>query len=139
MPMTSRTLPTRLGAEDKLVDLYLIGLTLFQVLNLLGGAAIAIEILEEPAFSGVPVGVRQVLAGVALLTGVWAAFWRHEGRSVWSWLWMAARFGRLPRHAVSRPAPVVLVDGPENRWYEVRPQLAWSEQPATKFGARRRP
>ena len=129
MPMTSRTLPTRLGAEDKLVDLYIIGLTLFQVLNLLGGIAIAIEVVEEPAFSGVPLGVRQVVAGVALLVGVWAAFWRYEGRSVWSWLWMAARFSRLPRHAVSRAAPVVLVDVPDNRWYEVRPALAWADPP----------
>src|SRR4051812_44759477 len=108
MTLIPRTLPTRLGSEDKLVDLYVIGLTLFQVLNILGGAAVAVEVLEEPALSGLPLVAREGLAALAVGAGAWAAFWRHEGHSVWTWLWLAARFSRLPRHAVSRPALVVL-------------------------------
>jgi hypothetical protein len=138
MALIPRTLPTRLGAEDKLVDLYVIGLTLFQVLNILGGAAVAVEILEEPALSGVLLTARQGLAALALVAGACAAFWRYEGHSVWAWLWMAARFSRLPRHAISRPALVVLDDGPDNRWYEVRPPLDWCDRPTSHRQARGR-
>jgi hypothetical protein len=127
MTLIPRTLPTRLGAEDKFIDLYVIGLTFFQVLNALGGAAIAWEVLADQGLAGIPLGIRQVVAASAVLIGVWAAFWRHEGRSVWAWLWRAGRLTRLPRHAVSRPAALVLVDAPDNRWYEVRPALAWSD------------
>ena len=128
MPLISRTLPTRLGAEDKLVDLYVFSLTLFQVLNILGGVPIAAEILTARSLAAVPLTARQVLAAIPLLVGVWAAFWRHDGRSVWMWLWVAARFRSLPRHAVSRPMLVVLDDTPDRRWHEVRPALAWPEQ-----------
>ena len=124
-----RTLPTHLGAEDKLVDCYFFSLTVFQVLNVLGGLAIVSEVLNEPMLAVVPLPARQVLAGLAGLTGVVAAFWRRDGRSVWAWLWAVVRFSRLPRRAVSRPALVSVVTALDNRWYEVRPPLAWPERP----------
>jgi hypothetical protein len=127
MPPVPRTLPTRLGAEDKLVDVYLFSLTVFQGLNILGGAAVASEVLTGPALEGVALPVRQVLAGLAASGGVFAAFWRHDGKSLWTWLWVGLRFSRLPRRAIAQPEPLAWDDGPDNRWYEVRPPLAWSE------------
>jgi hypothetical protein len=59
---------------------------------------------------------------------VFAGFWRHDGKSLWTWLWVTVRFRRLPRRAISRPLPVTLVDGQDNVWYEVRPLLAWKER-----------
>ena len=100
MALIPRTLPTRLGAEDKLIDLYVFSLTIFQALNILGGLAVAAELLQEPALSGTPLPVRQVLGVAVVLLGVGAAFWRHDGRSIWTWLWTALRFSRLPRHAI---------------------------------------
>jgi hypothetical protein len=138
MALIPRTLPTRLGAEDKLVDLYVFSLTVFQVLNILGGVAIAAEVLQEPVLNGIPLLARQILAVIAVLGGAGAAFWRHEGRSVWAWLWTMARFSRLPRHAISRPALVMLDHAPDHRWYEVRPPLAWADQPPAGRTPRRR-
>src|SRR5919199_6875227 len=120
MPLPPHTLPTRLGAEDKLIDLYLFSLTVFQVLNVLGGLAVASEVLNEPILGVVPLPARQMLAALASLTGIVAAFWRHDGRSLWAWLWAILRFSRLPRRAISRPDPVT-VDEPDDRWYDVRP------------------
>src|SRR5256885_8778440 len=97
MPLTPRTLPTRLGAEDKLIDVYLFSLTVFQVLNVLGGLAIASEVLNEPLFGIAPLLARQILAALTVLVGVFAALWRHDGKSLWSWLWVTVRFRRLPR------------------------------------------
>jgi hypothetical protein len=138
MTLIPRTLPTRLGAEDKLIDLYVFSLTVFQALNVLGGLAVAAELLQEPMLDGIPLPPRQVLAIVAVLTGTAAAFWRHGGSSIWGWLWTAARFSRVPRHAISRPAPVVLDSEPDQRWYEVRPPLAWPDRPAAGRTPRRR-
>ena len=132
MPMLPRTLPTRLGAEDKLIDVYLFSLTVFQVLNVLGGLAIASELLNGPEFSPLPLPVRQVLAAAAAVIGVFAGFWRHDGKSLWTWVWVAVRFSRLPHHAISRPALVALEDRPDNRWYDVRPPLAWNDQPTRR-------
>lgn len=129
MPMLPRTLPTRLGADDKLIDVYLFSLTVFQVLNVLGGLAVASELFNGPEFSLLPLPVRQVLAAAAMAIGVFAGFWRHDGKSLWTWVWLALRFSRLPRRAIARPALVTLDDGPDNRWYEVRPPLAWNDQP----------
>ena len=127
MPLTPRTLPTRLGSEDKLIDVYLFSLTVFQVLNALGGLAIASEVLNEPVFGVVPLLARQILAAFAVLVGVFAAFWRHDGKSLWSWLWVTVRFSRLPRRAISRPIPVALTNRRDTSWYEVRPPLAWKD------------
>ena len=135
MPLLPRTLPTRLGAEDKLIDVYLFSLTVFQVLNVLGGLAVASEVLNEPILAVVPLPARQVLAGLAGVTGVVAAFWRHDGRSLWAWLWAILRFSRLPRRAISRPDPVT-VDEPDDRWYDVRPPLAWTDRPMGRRAAR---
>ena len=129
MPMLPRTLPTRLGAADKLIDVYLFSLTVFQVLNVLGGLAVASELFNGPEFSPLPLLIRQVLASAAVAIGVFAGFWRHDGRSLWAWVWVALRFSRLPRRAIARPALVTLDERPDNRWYEVRPPLAWSDQP----------
>jgi hypothetical protein len=123
-----RTLPTRLGAEDKLVDAYLFSLTVFQVLNVLGGLALASELFHGSEFSLLPLLARQGLAAVAVIVGVFAAFWRHDGKSVWTWLWVAVRFRRLPQKAISRPTPVTLDGSSDNSWYEVRPPLAWTER-----------
>jgi hypothetical protein len=128
MALIPRTLPTRLGAEDKLIDVYLFSLTVFQVLNVLGGLAIASEFLGEPAFGVAPLLTRQVLAAIAVVVGVFAAFWRHDGKSLWTGLWVTVRFRRLPRRAISRPTPVTLNGGPDNSWYEVRPPLAWTDR-----------
>src|SRR5918911_5263220 len=100
MPLLPRTLPTRLGAEDKLIDAYLFSLTVFQVLNLFGGLVVASEVLNEPILAVIPLPVRQALAALAVLGGLGAAFWRHDGKSVWAWLWAIARFSRLPRRAI---------------------------------------
>src|SRR2546426_2924219 len=124
-----RTLPTRLGADDKLIDVYLFSLTVFQVLNVLGGLAVASELFNGSEFSLAPLLVRQVLATAAVVIGVFAGFWRHDGKSLWTWVWVAVRFSRLPHHAISRPASVTLDERPDNRWYEVRPPLAWNDQP----------
>ncbi len=105
MALIPRTLPTRLGAEDKLIDVYLFSLTVFQVLNVLGGLALASELFNGPEFSLFPLPVRQVLAGAAVFIGVFAGFWRSDGKSLWTWLWVAVRFSRLPRRAISRPTP----------------------------------
>jgi len=137
MPLLPRTLPTRLGAEDKLIDVYLVSLTVFQVLNILGGLAVASEVLNEPILGVVPLPARQVLAALASLTGVLAAFWRRDGRSLWAWLWTILRFSRLPRRAISRPALVSVDDRPDNRWYEVRPPLTRPERPSRRRIARR--
>ena len=128
MALIPRTLPTRLGAEDKLIDVYLFSLTVFQVLNVLGGLAIASEVINEPVFGSVPLLARQILAAFAVLVGVVAAFWRHDGKSLWSWLWVTVRFRRLARRAISRPMPVALTNRRDDSWYEVRPPLAWNEQ-----------
>jgi hypothetical protein len=128
MPLVPRTLPTRLGSEDKLIDVYLFSLTVFQVLNILGGLAVASELLNGPALGLAPTSVRQVLAALAVGVAVLAAFWRRDGKSVWSWLLVALRFGRLPRRAISRPAVVTLGEGPDNYWYEVQPPLVWCDR-----------
>jgi hypothetical protein len=128
MPLLPRTLPTRLGAEDKLVN-YLFSLTVFQVLNVLGGLAVASEVLTEPILGVVPLPVRQILAALASLTGILAAFWRHDGRSLWAWLWAIVRFSRLPRRAISRPDPVSVNDESDDGWHDVRPPLAWPDRP----------
>jgi hypothetical protein len=128
MPLIPRTLPTRLGAEDKLIDVYLFSLTVFQVLNILGGLAVASELLNGPALGLAPMPLRQVLAALAVGIAVLAAFWRRDGKSVWSSLWVALRFGRMPRRAISRPAVVTLGDGPDNDWYEVQPPLVWCDR-----------
>src|SRR5882724_6652554 len=101
MLMLPRTLPTRLGAEDKLIDVYLFSLTVFQVLNVLGGLAVASEFLNGPEFSLLPLLVRQVLAFAAVVTGIVGGFWRYEGKSLWTWVWVAVRFSRLPHRAIS--------------------------------------
>jgi hypothetical protein len=132
-----RTLPTRLGAEDKLIDLYLVSLTVCQVLNVLGGLAAACEVLSEPILAVVPLPVRQVLAALAILTGIVAAFWRHDGRSLWAWLWAILRFSRLARRAISRRDPVSVDDRPDPRSYEVRPPLSWPDGPSPRRIARR--
>jgi len=132
MAMVPRTLPARLGADDKLVDLYLFSLTVFQVLNVLGGVAVGSELLNGPEFSLLPLVACPALASAAVAIGVFAGFWRHDGKSLWSWLWVALRFSRLPRRAIARPALVTLDDGPDNRWYEVRPPLAWNDQPMSR-------
>ena len=106
MPMLPRTLPTRLGVEDKLIDVYLFSLTVFQVLNVLGGLAVASELFNGSEFSLLPLLVRQVLATATVVIGVFAGFWRHDGKSLWTWVWVAVRFSRLPHHAISRPALV---------------------------------
>jgi hypothetical protein len=137
MPLIPRTLPTRLGAEDKLIDVYLFSLTVFQVLNLFGGLVVASEILNEPIVAVIPLPARQVLATLTVMGGLFTAFWRHEGRSLWAWLWTIARFGRLPRRAVSRPDPVGLDAGPDTRWYETRPPLAWTDRPHRELSRRR--
>ena len=137
MPLLPRTLPTRLGAEDKLIDLYLFSLTVWQALNLLGGLAVASEVLTEPILAVVPLPARQVLAALAGLTGVVAAFWRRDGRSLWAWLWAILRFSRLPRRAISRPDPVRVDDRPDPRWYEVRPPLSWPDRPGPRRIAQR--
>ena len=77
-----------------------------------------------------------LLSGCA---GVFAGFWRHDGKSLWTWVWVAVRFSRLPHHAISRPALVALEDRPDNRWYEVRPLLAWNDQPTCRRTQRVRP
>ena len=136
MTVVPRTLPTRLGAEDKLIDVYLFSLTVFQVLNVLGGLTVASEVLNEPILAVIPLPARQVLAALAGLTGIVAAFWRGEGRSLWAWLWAILRFSRLPRRAISRPDPVS-VDETDDRWYEVRPLLAWPDRPSQRRMARR--
>jgi len=136
MPMLPRTLPTRLGADDKLIDVYLFSLTVFQVLNVLGGLAVASELFNGPEFSLLPLPARQVVATAAMAIGVFAGFWRHDGKSLWTWLWVALRFSRLPRRAISRPALVRLDDAPDNRWYEVRPPLAWNDQPMPRRAPR---
>src|SRR5919199_4742523 len=128
MPLPPHTLPTRLGAEDKLIDVYLFSLTVFQVLNVLGGLAVASEVLNEPILGVVPLPARQMLAALASLTGIVAAFWRHDGRSLWAWLWAILRFSRLPRRAISRPDRVRIDDEPAARWYDVRPPLAWPDR-----------
>jgi len=130
MPLIPRTLPTGLGAEDKLIDVYMFSLTVFQVLNVLGGLAIASEVLNEPLFGIAPVLARQILAAFAAVVGVCAAFWRHDGKSLWSWLWVTVRFSRLPRRAISRPLPLALTTRRGDSWYEVRPPLAWNERQA---------
>jgi hypothetical protein len=137
MPMLPRTLPTRLGADDKLIDLYLFSLTVFQVLNVLGGLAVASELLNGPELTLLPLPVRQVLAAGAMVIGVFAGLWRHDGKSLWTWLWVALRFSRLPRRAIARPALVTLDDRSDNRWYEVRPPLAWDDQPRPRHDTRR--
>jgi hypothetical protein len=128
MALIPRTIPTRLGADDKLVDAYLFSLTVFQVLNVLGGLAIASELFNGSEFSLLPLLVRQVLAAAAVVVGVFAGFWRHDGKSLWTWLWVTVRFRRLPRRTISRPLPVTLVDDRDSNWYEVRPPLAWNER-----------
>jgi hypothetical protein len=128
MALIPRTLPTHLCADDKLVDAYLFSLTVFQVLNVLGGLALASELFNGSEFSLLPLLARQVLAAAAAGVGVFAGFWRHDGKSVWSWLWVTVRFRRLPRRAISRPLPVMLVDDRDSNWYEVRPPLAWKER-----------
>ena len=67
MPAMPRTLPTRLGADDKLIDVYFFSLTVFQVLNVLGGLAVATELLNGSEFSSLPLLVRQVRPGNCLL------------------------------------------------------------------------
>jgi hypothetical protein len=134
-----RTLPTRLGADDKLIDVYLFSLTVFQVLNVLGGLAVASEFLSGPERNSLPLLVRQVLATTAVVIGVFAGCWRHDGKSLWTWVWVAVRFSRLPHHAISRPAVVTIDQRPDNRWYEVRPPLAWNDQPIRRRTQRVRP
>jgi hypothetical protein len=129
MAPVPRTLPTRLGAEDKLIDVYLFSLTVFHVLNILGGLAVASELLTEPILGVLPLLVRQVLAAAAALVGLVAAFWRLDGKSVWAWGLIALRFRRLPRQAIARPALLAVDGAPDDRWYEVRPPLAWPERP----------
>ena len=137
MPLLPRTLPTRLGAEDKLIDLYLFSLTVFQVLNVLGGLAVASEVLTEPILGVVPLPARQLLAALAVLIGIFAAFWRRDSRSLWAWVWAILRFSRLPQRAISRPDPVSVEDRPDSRWYEVRPPLSWPDGPGPRRVARR--
>ena len=137
MIVVPRTLPTRLGAEDKLIDVYLFSLTVFQVLNVLGGLAVASEVLNEPILAVVPLPARQVLAALAALIGIFAAFWRRDRRSLWAWLWAVVRFSRLPRRAISRPDPVSVDDEPDDRWYDVRPPLAWPDRPSQRRMTRR--
>jgi hypothetical protein len=124
----TRTLPTHLGTEDKLIDCYFFSLTVAQALNLLGGGAIGTELLNEPGLGVMPLVLRQALAGAAVLLGLVAAFWRIDGASLWTWLLVAVRFTRLPRWAVTRPPLVAVDSGPDDRWYEVRPPLAWKER-----------
>ncbi len=93
-------------------------------------SAVASEILSEPILAIIPLPGRQVLAALAVLTGLVAAFWRRDGKSVGTWLRVVVRFRRLPHRAISRPAPVSVSEGPDHRWYEVRPPLAWHDEPA---------
>ena len=137
MPLLPRTLPTRLGAEDKLIDLYLFSLTVFQVLNVLGGLAVASEMLNEPILGVVPLPARQLLAALAVLIGIFAAFWRRDSRSLWAWVWAILRFSRLPQRAISCPDPASVDDEPDDRWYDVRPPLAWPDHPSQQRIARR--
>jgi hypothetical protein len=89
-------------------------------------------------FAVAPPLARQILAAIAAMVGVFAAFWRHDGRSLWTWLWVTVRFRRLPRRAISRPTPLTLRATPDNSWYEVRPPLAWTvrQAPDRRQGAR---
>jgi len=126
MALFERTVPTGLGAEDKLIDLTLISLTVSQALNLIGGAAMAADLLTDALFEPIPLPAGQIVAGLVLLVGAIGAFWRIDGKSPWTWLAAAYRYSRRQRQAVSRPAPVVLGDQSDARWwYEVRPDLVW--------------
>ena len=125
MSLVPRTVPTGLGTDDKLIDLTLLSLTVFQGLNLLGGAVVAVDVLTDVLFDPIPLLARQIVAGLALAAGALNAFWRIDGRSPWTWLVTTARYARRRRRAVSRPSPVVLHERSDAWWYEVRPDLAW--------------
>ena len=84
--------------------------------------------LDEPAFSVIPLPIRQILAATAIVVGVFAGFWRHDGKSLWTWLWAAVRFSRLPRRAISRPALITLTADQEDRWYEGTPAAGLERQ-----------
>ena len=129
MTLIPRTLPTRLGAEDKLIDVYLFSLTA------LSGA-------QRPGRGGHR--IRSPWRSALAADTVWPVrSWRPPSRC---WLvctpLLAARRqfavglavgGRALqlacRAARSRdPRPSRSSAAPDNRWYEVRPPLAWAEQ-----------
>src|SRR5918911_2749860 len=104
MALHIRTVPTHLRAEDKLVDLGLLSLSAPQALNLVGAGLVAFELLADAP--GLPLVLRQVLAGVAIMLGLLGAWWRIDGKSPWTWLLVLLRYARFPRQAVWRPAPL---------------------------------
>src|SRR5918911_3671442 len=103
MALTTRTVPTHLGAEDKLVDLGLLSLSAPQALNLVGAGLLAFELLADAP--GLPLVLRQILAALAIALGLLGAWWRIDGKSPWTWLLVGLRYARFPRRAVWRPLP----------------------------------
>jgi hypothetical protein len=128
MPLTPRTVPTHVRAADKLVDLGVLSLTATQGLNVLGGGLLGFELLVDA--SGLPLAARQALAVAAVLLGLLGAFWRIDGKSLWTWLLITLRYARFPRKAVWRPAPLDPRDRRGGRWHDLTPQLAWPSTPS---------
>ena len=126
MALGARTVPTHLRAEDKLVDLGLLGLSAPQALNLVAAGLVAFELLVDAP--GLPLLLRQVLAVVAIALGLLGAWWRIDGKSVWTWLLVGLCYARFPRRAVWRPAALPLDAASDVRWHEVAPRLAWPDR-----------
>ena len=126
MALGARTVPTHLRAQDKLVDLGLLSLSATQALHLVGAGLVAFELLVDAP--GLPLLLRQVLAAVAIVLGLLGAWWRIDGKSVWTWLLVGLRYARFPRRAVWRPVPLPLDRVAAARWHEVTPRLAWPDR-----------
>ena len=126
MALGARAVPTHLRAQDKLVDLGLLSLSATQALNLVGAGLVAFELLVDAP--GLPLVLRQVLAVVAIVLGLLGAWWRIDGKSVWTWLLVGLRYARFPRRAVWRPAPLPRTTASPARWHEVTPRLVWPDR-----------
>ena len=97
-----------------------------QALHLVAAGLVAFELLADAP--GLPLPLRQVLAVAAIILGLLGAWWRIDGKSVWTWLLVGLRYARFPRRAVWRPAPLPRTTASPARWHEARPRLAWPEQ-----------
>jgi hypothetical protein len=123
MPLRERLVPTHVGAEESILELGALQLKASQGLHLLGGGLLALELWND--LDGVPLVVRQVVAGVCLLAGLLGAVWRIDGKPLLIWVLVSVSHLRFPRAAIWQLPPQPVVAQPEPAWVEITPALCW--------------
>ena len=113
-------IPTHLAVEDR----FLAGLSMRQLLLLLGAACGAYALLQQLGW--LPLAPRAAMVALDLAWGIVFALWRPAGRSLDAWALVLLRYLLTPRTAVWRPT-VTRHDEPSaaDEWAPFAPTATW--------------